>query len=364
MAPHGFGLLGRGVNYYAPTSVLVLVTDLTRRRRDEIEFIERLAYAATETAFHGLTVTNQVPMATFIAQMCWSGKLCPECEKAVDRALDRCPDCGYDFTGRAGERDESDEEEPKRETKDGEQAGLGDSLVIEDGYSKLRLEVTPFELRDPAYPDDEEPEDGHRFVALRVKVRNRTRRATDEISAIDASLRDHRGHRHEPEPVTIAPEFDEIESLDAGESASGWLVFSLPRSARPVAFRYHVGIGESGEWDLATRSDDAVEAEPGIGAALPTGEVAARGARAMQILLLIETGALSSPRITSLWKELNRALRDKEQAERQATKRGSLADAMLDPDSDYSRASARHSALYDAIVAEGECALAAEGGHV
>lgn len=361
MAPHGFGRLGRGVNYYAPTSVLVLLTDLARRRQGDIAFIERLAYTATETAFHGLTVTNQVPMATFIAQMCWSGKLCPDCEKAVDRALERCPDCGYDFSAGA-DTGESDEEEPKRETKDGERAGLGDPLLLEDEYSKLRLEVTPLELRDPAYPDDEEPEVGHRFVALRVKVRNRTRRATDEISTIDAGLRDHRGRRHEPEPVTIAPDFDEIESLDAGESTSGWLVFSLPRSARPVAFRYQAGIGESGEWDLAPRSEDAIEAGHGVGTALPESEVAAQSARAMQILLLIETGQLSSPRIKSLWQELNRALEDKENAERKATKRGSLADAMFDPDSDYSRASGRHAALYEAIVVEGERALAEGAG--
>lgn len=359
MAPHGFGLLGRGVNYYAPTSVLVLLTDLAQRRQDDIDFIERLAYSASEIAHHGFTITNQVPMATFVAQMCWSGKFCPECEKAVDRALERCPDCGHNFYGLSG-ADEVDEEDLKRETTDGAHAGLGDPLLLEDSYSKLRLEITPLELRDPAYPDDEEPEDGHRFVALRTKVRNRTRRPTDEISTIDAALVDQRGRRYEPEPVVLPPDFDEIESLDAGESASGWLVFSLPRSALPSAFRYQAGIGETGEWELARETEATVGVGQAATALEPENE-AAKSARAMQILLLIETGQLASPRIKSLWKELNRALEDKEKAERKAQRRGSLADAMFDPDSDYSRASARHSALYEAIVAEGERALAEHG---
>ena len=238
---HGFGVLGRGVNYYAPASVLVVLTELARRRRDEPEFLDRLAYAATELAHHLFTVANQLSMATFIAQFCWNGRFCHKCEKPFDRTLTRCPDCGEGY---------DPDENPETRTSAGNAAGRGDPLVLVDEYSKLRLEVTPLELRDGVRLADDEPAAGHRFVGVKLKVRNRTRRETDEVSSLDVELADDRGRRYEPEIYSLQPDFEDIASLSAGESTSGWLVFSLPRTAHAARLRYQVGIGDTGVWRL------------------------------------------------------------------------------------------------------------------
>ena len=85
-------------------------------------------------------------------------------------------------------------------------------------------------------------------------------------------------------------------------------------------------------------------------------------ARRVRLLARVEAGELSSPRLLELWRDLNVALADKKVAEQRATDSGELGDAFIDPNSEWARASTRHAALYEALIAEAELALG--GGEV
>lgn len=85
-------------------------------------------------------------------------------------------------------------------------------------------------------------------------------------------------------------------------------------------------------------------------------------AKRMQLLALVESGELSSPRLLELWRDLNVALADKQAAEQRAVDGDGFGEAFTNPDSDYARASARHAALYAAVAAEAELLL--DGGEV
>jgi hypothetical protein len=64
---HGFGMLGKGIGYYAPTSTLAFLLWLLRRRHDDEDFCTALAVAAAtvgELGQHGqITVTSQTDAA-------------------------------------------------------------------------------------------------------------------------------------------------------------------------------------------------------------------------------------------------------------------------------------------------------------
>lgn len=77
----------------------------------------------------------------------------------------------------------------------------------------------------------------------------------------------------------------------------------------------------------------------------------------MQLLALVESGELSSPRLLELWRDLNLALVDKQAAEQRAIDGDGFGEAFTNPDSEYRRASSRHAALYAAVAAEAELLL-------
>lgn len=78
--PIGFGVLGRGVGYYAPTSVLALLQHLCRRRASEPEHLNCLARAAQLCAAawdsNRVTLMNQHQMALAIASSAMSPDEC------------------------------------------------------------------------------------------------------------------------------------------------------------------------------------------------------------------------------------------------------------------------------------------------
>lgn len=80
-------------------------------------------------------------------------------------------------------------------------------------------------------------------------------------------------------------------------------------------------------------------------------------ARRLRLLGLVEAGELSSPRLLELWRDLNVALADKTAAEQRAIDADELGDAFINPNSEWARAGTRHSALYEALIAEAELAL-------
>jgi hypothetical protein len=67
----GFGLLGRGIDYYAPNSVFLLLKYLAKRRFEDKNYITNLAQAAIQCGqvfYSGrLTVINQSQVALYIA---------------------------------------------------------------------------------------------------------------------------------------------------------------------------------------------------------------------------------------------------------------------------------------------------------
>jgi hypothetical protein len=132
----------------------------------------------------------------------------------------------------------SSESRSERKTTRGRHATLGESLLLEDPHHKLRLEVTPLEVVHNVDLKDVWPEDGCRFFAVRIKVRNRTRRSTDRIwGAIDAEIRDDEDVYHEPEPVSHPPisMTSNVSTLEKalldGSSSSCRSVSALARSA-------------------------------------------------------------------------------------------------------------------------------------
>jgi hypothetical protein len=73
--PHGFGLLGRGLDYYGPTSVLALLSWLLKRRQDDDEYQGALGFTAKGVGAAGgtgqITVMSQVQVAMTAAGGAW-----------------------------------------------------------------------------------------------------------------------------------------------------------------------------------------------------------------------------------------------------------------------------------------------------
>ena len=78
MQPHGFGLLGRGVNYYGPTSVMALLTTLAEKYLEDTAFLHRLTAAASVVSLREeLNIKNQPQIAAqcaYTAWVDWSGQ--------------------------------------------------------------------------------------------------------------------------------------------------------------------------------------------------------------------------------------------------------------------------------------------------
>jgi hypothetical protein len=73
---HGFGLLGKGAGYYAPTSVLALLCWMLRRRKDDREYQLALGAAAKAIGYAGvngmITITSQSEVASAAAFSGWT----------------------------------------------------------------------------------------------------------------------------------------------------------------------------------------------------------------------------------------------------------------------------------------------------
>jgi hypothetical protein len=75
MKPHGFGMTGAGVDYYAPTSTLALLYWLLERRKDDSRYQRALSATAENIGIAGsqgsIGVTTQVPIAMQAAMAAW-----------------------------------------------------------------------------------------------------------------------------------------------------------------------------------------------------------------------------------------------------------------------------------------------------
>lgn len=73
--PHGFGMLGKGIGYYAPTSTMALLYWLLKRREDDPTYQRALSAAAENIGIAGLqgmiTVASQATIAMQAASAAW-----------------------------------------------------------------------------------------------------------------------------------------------------------------------------------------------------------------------------------------------------------------------------------------------------
>lgn len=89
--PKGFGILGKGINYYAPNAIFLLLRYLVNRRLKDKEFIKGLEKAATQCGevFNNgnLAMSNEIQIATMIAMENYNSDIEDTVENRVKRRL-------------------------------------------------------------------------------------------------------------------------------------------------------------------------------------------------------------------------------------------------------------------------------------
>jgi hypothetical protein len=108
---HGFGMMGRGVGYYAPTSTLALLYWLLARRKADATYQRALAATAENIGILGMrgaiTVTSQSPLAMEAAAAAWGEAAeqasLPEGFELSDEAQEACDENGINFAALVAE---------------------------------------------------------------------------------------------------------------------------------------------------------------------------------------------------------------------------------------------------------------------
>jgi hypothetical protein len=97
MKPRGFGLLSKGVDHYAPSSVLVLLYALLKRRADDEPYMHRLARAAGSigrlASSDPYAFGNQMDVAVAAADVGWQA-VPHEGQNGAASTVLECPSCG------------------------------------------------------------------------------------------------------------------------------------------------------------------------------------------------------------------------------------------------------------------------------
>ncbi|HZT17071.1 MAG TPA: hypothetical protein VFA19_14115 [Gaiellaceae bacterium] len=116
---HGFGMLGKGAGYYAPTSTLALLYWLLERRKDDPVYQRALAATAENVGILGMrgqiTVTTQAPLAMEATTAAWAEAreqaLLPDDLELSEAAREACEENDINFAalfaGAAGRLRES-----------------------------------------------------------------------------------------------------------------------------------------------------------------------------------------------------------------------------------------------------------------
>jgi hypothetical protein len=107
MKPRGFGLLSKGVDYYAPSSVLVLLYALLKRRANDGAYVHRLARSAGSLGRLATTdpyaFGNQMDVAVAAADVGWRAAPHQQ-EDGAPSTVVECPSCGNAGTLALGDR--------------------------------------------------------------------------------------------------------------------------------------------------------------------------------------------------------------------------------------------------------------------
>ena len=223
LKPHGFGLMGRGVGYYAPISVLALLASLLDRRSADEEYQGALGRAATyvgAAAHQGmLGITSQAEIATRLARGVW-----------IEARQD----------GEAQDSDEDDAEDDATAESLLEREQLHArhdeplSLQDEDGAPVL-FRILRFD--DPIDPTDDEygADPGNRYVGVELEAVNESHDETAG-SPLSVALVDDVGQVHDVALATRQPEFETCPYLEPQERQVGFVLFELAQEASPAQF--------------------------------------------------------------------------------------------------------------------------------
>jgi Domain of unknown function (DUF4352) len=122
----------------------------------------------------------------------------------------------------------------------------------------LVMRVTLVQGSDPAPPKDAffAPGKDARFVALQIRLENVGSVMYSDSPGNGAVIVDADGQQFSESlgaGTTLGPTFGAGVRVPPGGSALGYLVFELPKSAKPAVFQFTLDSGfgpETGEWDL------------------------------------------------------------------------------------------------------------------
>lgn len=121
--------------------------------------------------------------------------------------------------------------------------------------SVLKIVVTLLEVQDPGRIDEDivEPEEGLRYVGIRLRIENTGDEEYYETPSMEATLIAQDGEEYKADIGWLEPELDAFVTLDSGETAEGFLTFEVPEKMRLAAFRYTYSVKtppEAAEWKL------------------------------------------------------------------------------------------------------------------
>lgn len=98
VTPHGFGLLARGVGYYAPNAVMVLLQYLGRRRKGDPSYLKALGEAVWGCAVAYLggftTISSQSNIAMMVTSKAFSSIYEVQSQEEVSRELRQAAEAG------------------------------------------------------------------------------------------------------------------------------------------------------------------------------------------------------------------------------------------------------------------------------
>lgn len=142
------------------------------------------------------------------------------------------------------------------------QARLGDLVRLTGadaaGHGRLQLAVKVKQVVRSATGQGpfETPRKGERFVAVRIVLKNLGDTTYDDSPTYGAKLVDDTGQGYDPTVATVSagPGFARLVRLRRGQTAGGFVVFAVPRTAHVTLVQYSLysGVAEDrGQWRLA-----------------------------------------------------------------------------------------------------------------
>jgi hypothetical protein len=137
------------------------------------------------------------------------------------------------------------------------QAKVGDTITLKGNESGLKIAVTVVRVSPSAKGKDEfnQPEKGHRFVAVQITLKNVGSVAYDDSPGNGAKIIDTEDQQYDADIADVAagPSIGSDVKLGAGSTRKGYLVFSVPRKAKLAKFQFTLDSGfasQAAEWLL------------------------------------------------------------------------------------------------------------------